>query len=74
MPLTKTADRYRGRARSKQKTIDRMWTPPTPPAAGEWPEYAVRSRLSEGAKAGLWLNPGKKGRANLYAVCTTHTP
>ena len=37
MPLTKTADRYRGRARSKQKTIDRMRTPPTPPAAGEWP-------------------------------------
>ena len=36
--------------------------------------HAVRSRLSEGAKAGLWLNPGKKGRANLYAVCTTHTP
>ena len=34
MPLSKTADRYRGRARSKQKTIDRM---PTPPAAGEWP-------------------------------------
>ena len=39
MPLTKTADRYRGRARSKQKTIDRMRTPQTPPAAGEWPEY-----------------------------------
>ena len=37
MPLTKTADRYRGRARSKQKTIDWMGTPPTPPAAGEWP-------------------------------------
>ena len=36
--------------------------------------HAVRSRLSEGAKAGLWLSPGKKGRANLYAVCTTHTP
>ena len=37
MPLTKTADRYRGRTRSKQKTIDRMRTPATPPAAGEWP-------------------------------------
>ena len=37
MPLTKTADRYRGRPWSKQKTIDRMRTPPTPPAAGEWP-------------------------------------
>ena len=36
MPLTKTADRYRERARSKQKTIDRMPTPLTPPPAGEW--------------------------------------
>ena len=37
MPLTKALGRYRGRARSKQKTIDRMRTPPTPPAADEWP-------------------------------------
>ena len=27
----------------------------------------VRSRLSEGVKTGLWLSPGKKGKANLYA-------
>ena len=53
MPLTKTADRYRGRARSKQKTIDRMPTPPTPTAAGEWladPAQRHRShpRLAKG--------------------------
>ena len=36
MPLTKTAEKYRGRARSKQKTIDRLRAAPPPPGGGEW--------------------------------------
>ena len=37
MPLTKTAEKYRGRARSKQKRIDRLTAAPPPPPSGEWP-------------------------------------
>ena len=34
----------------------------------------VRSRLSEGAKIGLWSQPGKEGKANLYASLLLTTP
>ena len=35
---------------------------------------AVRARLSEGAKSGLWAQPGKAGKSNLYRQNTPYTP
>ena len=35
---------------------------------------AVRARLSEGAKSGLWAQPGKAGKSNLYSKNTPYTP
>ena len=37
MSLTKTAEKYRGGARSKQETIDRLTAAPPPLPGGEWP-------------------------------------
>ena len=46
MSLTKTAEKYRGRARSKQKTIDRLTAAPPPPLGGEWPAGPVDALAS----------------------------